>query len=318
MINRALGILENASEHGPAIDNMLEMVHWFMLGLFLIWTTFFIYVIVRFRSGKNPRASYTGTKSPWSSFLEFAVVIIEAVLLLGFAFPLWATRVNEFPTGDNVREVKVIAEQFEWNIYYPGPDKKFGKQEVHLVTTSNPLGVDRNDPNAKDDLVVTKEMHVPVNTPIIAHISSKDVIHSFSLRHMRITQDAIPGMSIPTWFTPIKTSAQIRENEARTYPAQVGLLPKEQVLMAEYKDKGGTIIGAKLTLVTDLLLKTLAEAGIREVKTAPEHPMEIMCAQLCGNGHSRMRGFLVVETQEEFDKWWQSKTAVGGGPKSYE
>ena len=44
----------------------------------------------------------------------------------------------------------------------------------------------------------------PVNKPVICYISSKDVIHSFRLMAMRVTQDAIPGMRIPIWFKPMK------------------------------------------------------------------------------------------------------------------
>jgi len=41
-----------------------------------------------------------------------------------------------------------------------------------------------------------------VNKPVIIYVSSKDVIHSFKVIAMRVTQDAIPGMRIPVHFTP--------------------------------------------------------------------------------------------------------------------
>src|SRR5436853_6150926 len=73
-----------------------------------------------------------------------------------------------------------------------------------LGTISNRLGIDRNDPAGKDDIVVLGELHVPVNRPVIIELSSKDVIHNFCLPHMRIAADAIPGSLIPMWFKPIK------------------------------------------------------------------------------------------------------------------
>jgi len=72
------------------------------------------------------------------------------------------------------------------------------------VSNSNPLGLDNNDPAAKDDIVVPGELHVPVNRSVIIELSSKDVIHNFCLPHMRIAQDAIPGSIIPMWFKPIR------------------------------------------------------------------------------------------------------------------
>jgi cytochrome c oxidase subunit 2 len=46
---------------------------------------------------------------------------------------------------------------------------------------------------------------VPVNRPVIVHLSSKDMVHSFALPQMRVKQDAIPGIAQPVWFTPTLT-----------------------------------------------------------------------------------------------------------------
>jgi len=43
---------------------------------------------------------------------------------------------------------------------------------------------------------------VPVNKPVLAYVTGLDVIHSFAIRSMRVCQDAVPGLRIPTWFTP--------------------------------------------------------------------------------------------------------------------
>jgi len=131
------------------------------------------------------------------------VVLIDVLLLIGFAVPLWIKRVKEFPVG-NAITVKVVGQQFLWNFHYPGPDGVFGRQNPDLISTSNPLGLDPTDPHSKDDIVSMNEMHVPVNQNVILEITSKDVIHSVAIQAMRIGQDAIPGSNIPIWFKPVK------------------------------------------------------------------------------------------------------------------
>jgi cytochrome c oxidase subunit II len=42
-------------------------------------------------------------------------------------------------------------------------------------------------------------------------------------------------------------------------------------------------------------------------KYGPDFNYEISCDQMCGKGHFSMRGTIVVETQEEFDRWILSK-----------
>jgi cytochrome c oxidase subunit 2 len=100
----------------------------------------------------------------------------------------------------------VVGEQFAWNVHYPGPDHIFGRTNVKYVSSSNPLGIDPSDPNAKDDVTTLNQLHLEVNRPVIIRLTSKDVIHSFFLPYMRVKQDAIPGMEVPVHFTPIKSS----------------------------------------------------------------------------------------------------------------
>lgn len=204
LINEFLGMPPNASQHGYQIDQIIEFCHWFMGALFLGWSTFFIYVLWRFRKGRNPVASHEGVTSGISTHLEFAVVLIEAVLLIGFAVPLWAKRVNAFPPDKDAIHVSAIGQQFSWNFHLPGPDGVFGRRSVDLVTNSNPIGLDPTDPASKDDITALGELHVPVNRDVIIDVSSKDVIHSFDIPGMRIAQDAIPGEIIPLWFKPVK------------------------------------------------------------------------------------------------------------------
>ena len=222
-----------------------------MIVLFIGWSAYFLYAIWRFRRSRNPKADYVGTTTHATTWIEGAVALVEGVLLIGFAIPLWARSVDKFPDPSTSTVIRVIAQQFNWTARYPGADGKFGSNRIDLISRENPLGLDKNDPAAKDDVLAAgNEMAVPVGKPVIAHLSSLDVIHSFKVVALRMTQDANPGMSIPVHFIPTKTN---------TY--------------------------------------------------------QIQCSQLCGTGHSTMRGIFKVLAQPEYDAWLKSKA---GGAASYE
>ena len=250
-----LGLPELAAAHGAQIDSLLGYVHIFMLVLFVGWGAFFTYALIRFRRSRNPVANYSGVKSHASSYLEGGVLVVELVLLFAFSIPLWAARVDHTPPTNQALVVQVTAEQFAWNVHYPGPDGVFGRTDVKLLDLqSNPLGLDRDDPAAKDDVTTLNQLYLPVNRPVILRLRSKDVIHSFGVPEFRVKQDAIPGLTIPIWFVPNVTTAEMRTRTGN-----------------------------------------------------PEFQYEIACAQLCGLGHYRMRGFVTVQTGEEFDKWLAEK-----------
>ena len=191
-----------ASTHAAEVDHMTILVHWLMLVLFVGWGLFFLFVLFRFRKSANPTASYTGAHGKFAKSTEVAVAIVEIALLVFYAIPAWATRVKAFPAESEAVVVHVYAQQFAWNIQYPGPDGKFGRTDIKLVAADNPIGIDRTDPNAKDDIVTINQLNLPVDRPVLVHLSSMDVIHSFGLYEMRVKQDAIPGLSIPVWFIP--------------------------------------------------------------------------------------------------------------------
>jgi cytochrome c oxidase subunit II len=260
-----LGLPALAATHGGQIDNLIGWIHIFMFILFVGWGGFFVYTLVRFRKSRNPVANYTGVTSHASKYSEIAVAVIEGVLLIGFAIPLWAARVGDIPPEHDAVVIHLTAEQFAWNVRYAGADGKFGKTDIKMIDTqSNPLGLDRSDPNAKDDVTTLNQLYLPANKPIIIKLRSKDVIHSFGVPEFRVKQDAIPGLTIPIWFVPNVTTAEMRTRTGK-----------------------------------------------------PEFQYEIACAQLCGLGHARMRGFVTVQTAEEFQKWMDEEVATQSAPDPF-
>lgn len=239
-----------ASKHGADVDNLIVYVHCLMGALFVGWLGYFLLTIFKFRQTKHPKADYVGVKGHVSNYLEGIVALVEAVLLIGFAVPLWAKSVSKPPSEKESTVIHVLAKQFNWNAHYAGADGVMGKQESALSTSVDPFGIDRkNDPNAKDDVIVQGNIFVPVNKPVVAHVTGLDVIHSFAIRSMRVCQDAIPGLSIPTWFTPTRigeykiTCAQLCGNGHYNMSAILKVVSQEEFnkWLAEQSAKAKTM-----------------------------------------------------------------------------
>lgn len=196
-----------ASKHGADVDRLVIYIHILMALLFVGWAFYFVYACWRFRASRANNADYVGARTHASTYVEVAVAVAEMVLLFALAVPFWANAADEFPDPAKSTVVRIIARQFNWIGRYPGADGKFGANKLELVASDNPLGLDKADAAGKDDVVVeTSEIAVPVNKPVIAHITSLDVIHSFKVVAMRMTQDATPGFSVPVHFIPTLTN----------------------------------------------------------------------------------------------------------------
>jgi cytochrome c oxidase subunit 2 len=196
-----------ASSHAALLDAVLTSVHVHMLLIFLAWLAVFLYAIVRFRKGANPEPRRQGVRGIWPALAIGAVIVGDVVILFALALPAWSERNQPPPQDVRPLEVRIIAEQFAWNIHYPGPDGAFGRTDQPLVSASNPVGIDRNDPAAKDDIGLLNILTLPLHRTIVVRLTSRDVIHSFTLNEMRVKQDANPGMTARVWFTPTQTGA---------------------------------------------------------------------------------------------------------------
>jgi len=243
-----------SAEKSFIVDQLNGIVHILMFVLMIGWGIFFIYCLIRFSNKNNPKANYHGVTNHYSSYAEYGIVAFEVLILIGFAIPGYnALKYEDVYNTNHDLEVRVVAQQFAWNIHYPGEDGKFGATRLSLVDEEiNPLGLDRKGDGA-DDIVTLNQLHLPVDKMVKMYISSKDVIHSFSLPEMRVKQDAVPGMQIPIYFTPTMTS----------------------------------------------------EDFLNKIKDSERDGMgyEITCAQLCGNSHYRMRGFMTIHEEDDYNAW---------------
>src|SRR5262249_25951031 len=148
-----IGLPPDLSTHGPAIDRLIYVIHAFMLVLFVGWGLFLLYTLIRYRKREGHKASYVSNESKLPKFVEIAVVLFEVFLLVGLSFPVWSKYKRAFPPEKDATVVRIVAQQFAWNIQYPGEDGKFGRNDPKLITDSNPLGIDDKDPASWDDVV---------------------------------------------------------------------------------------------------------------------------------------------------------------------
>ncbi|MEP7118747.1 MAG: hypothetical protein ABI880_14255 [Acidobacteriota bacterium] len=192
-----------ASAHAAEFDAVLGAVHTEGVLVFVSWLVVFAIILVRFRA--RPGVAPGRAAGRWPLVAIAAVVLGDAWLLAGSALPAWNRRAVPAPEG--AVEVRVVGEQFAWNVHYPGPDGRFGRTDRALISAADPLGIDRTDDAAKDDFVLIGMLVVPVNRDVVVHLSSKDVIHGFTLATMRIKQDVSPGLPVTTWFRPIATGS---------------------------------------------------------------------------------------------------------------
>ncbi len=142
-------------------------------------------------------------------WLEIAWTVLIAALFFWFNVSgnrLWS-EIKLHDPEDNALQVEVTGTQFQWYFRYPGPDGKFGRtnpQRFSKPEEGNPLGIDPEDADGKDDVVSTS-LVLPANRDVDLILRANDVIHGVFIPAMRFKQDAVPGMTTHAHFKPLQT-----------------------------------------------------------------------------------------------------------------
>jgi cytochrome c oxidase subunit 2 len=242
-----------ASKEGEKIDLMLYITIGVTGVVFVITQILLFWFSFKYQEKDNRKAFYF----PHNNKLELLWTTVPAIfltVLVVFGLKYWFIMTGDAP--DNATVVEVTGHQFGWEMRYPGKDGVLGRKNYKLYNqpSGNSLGVDFQDPASHDDIRISSDMHIPVNTPVKLVINSQDVIHDVGLSHFRMKMDAVPGIPTTMWFTPIYTTAEMK------------------------------------------------------VRTGnPNFVYEISCDQMCGKGHFSMRGTIVVDTPEDYQKWLASQ-----------
>ena len=265
-----------SSEHGVDYDNLLLITMAVIMFVQVITQGLLHYFAFKYKGKKGAKALFFADNDK----LEFVWTIIPVIVLAGliiYGLFTWSD-IMDIEEEDDPIVIELYAKQFSWHARYAGKDNVLGKANVRFIEGANTLGIDASDSYSHDD-VVTAELHLPVDRPVLFKMRSQDVLHSAYFPHFRAQMNVVPGMITQFSFTPTVTSEEIRETEYM----------REKV--------------ARIQDIRKTNSEALMAAGEEPLPEYAEFDYYLLCNKICGVAHYNMQMKIVVETQEEFEAW---------------
>ncbi len=262
-----------ASAHGNDYDQLMLVSFIIIFFVQTITQALLHYFGYKYRGQKGQKALFYADNDR----LEFIWTIIPVVVLAGLI--LWGlytwTNIMDINDEDDPIVVELYAQQFNWTARYAGADNVLGSANVRMIDIdkANILGLDESDSYAMDDIIV-KELHLPVGRKVNFKMRSQDVLHSAYMPHFRAQMNCVPGMTTQFSFTPTITTADMR-NDAD--------------------------VMAKVERTNKIRAKKAA-AGV-ENSDPWEFDYILLCNKICGKSHYNMQMKIIVEEEEEYNKW---------------
>lgn len=187
-----------------SIDFTIDITFWVTGFVFVAVNLFLAYAIYKYKHDKTRKAFY----EPENKKLEWwltGLTTLGVVAMLAPGLIVW----NDFVYApEEADEIEVIAQQWQWSFRFPGDDGKLGANDPRFVSEFNPLGLDPTDELGQDDIIVlSNELHLPIDRPVKTWLRSKDVLHNFAVPQFRVKMDLVPGIVTYLWFTPTRTGS---------------------------------------------------------------------------------------------------------------
>jgi cytochrome c oxidase subunit 2 len=259
----------SASEHGDEIDLLWNVSMAVIIAAFLVTQPLLFGFAFMFRGNKNRKATYMEHNNKLELFWTGVPAIILAGLIL-YGLTTWSNVMNP-ETEEDPLLIEIYAKQFGWQARYAGDDGQLGYANVRMIEGVNSLGVDPENEFSSDD-VFAMELHLPKGRPVKFKFRSQDVIHSAYLPHFRVQMNCVPGTETQFQFVPSMTTAEMRSE-----PEVIEKVERVNALRAERGD--------------DLW----------------EFDYVLLCNKICGAAHYNMQMKVIVDTQEDFDKWMKDQ-----------
>ncbi len=165
-----------ASVQGRDVDVLMRALLSLSSVIFSLVVSFVLYSVVAFR--RRP-GDLTDAKPVYGNVtLEVVWTVIPLLIVLGLG-AYGATQVVELhkPPSERAMVVEVTGSMWAWGFFYPD----YGFTSTELV--------------------------MPVDQPMLFHIQTVDVIHSFWIPEFRIKIDAIPGILNHVELTPTEVGS---------------------------------------------------------------------------------------------------------------
>ncbi len=184
------------------IDTTILITFWVTGVVFVAVLLFTGYCMWKFRYQEDRRSEY----EPEDPKLEWWLTVLTSIGVVVMLAPGLIAWKQFITVPDDATEFEVLAQQWQWNFRLPGKDGILGKSDNRNISDDNPFGLDPNDPNGRDDLLIeADDLHLPLGKPVKVLLRSVDVLHDFYVPQFRAKMDIIPGMVTYFWFTPIRT-----------------------------------------------------------------------------------------------------------------
>ena len=308
---------ESASEHGVAVDTLFNLNMLVITISFVITHLVMAFLVFRYAKTRNKVATFKSHDNTLELIWTIVPTMILGVLIV-YGINIWNSAMRVVPE-DSIN-IELYARQFDWTARYAGKDNILGKANFRMINGTNTLGIiSKNSIDSRlaaydTDILELEESRARVfpggaNDEEILDVIALRKKHKGYVMQLKANSE-VEDYSVADDDILVKVEFHIPINKPVNFQIR-----SQDVIHSAYMPHFRAQMNAVPGMMTQFYFTpTITTAEMRTKLGNPEFNYLLFCNKICGSAHYNMQMNIVVESEEDYQKWLseQSKFYTAG------
>jgi cytochrome c oxidase subunit 2 len=295
----------SASEHGVEIDLLMNISMGVIIIVFLITQPILFFLSYKYRGRKDRTATFISHNDKAEIIWTIVPAVVLTVLIV-YGLQTWSKIMDRSDLDDAV-VVELYGKQFDWTARYAGADNNLGAANVRFIGGLNTVGVISESAYAKQmaglDNNIAKA-HVQMSEELNANKRVKIEARLAKMESKKSTLTALVSITPKDLLEAAEDDVVVKELHLPVNKTVHLKFRSQDVIHSAYLPHFRVQMNCVPGMNTDFVFKPTITTEEMRVETGNEaFEYVLLCNKICGAAHYNMQLKVIVESEEDYNKW---------------
>jgi cytochrome c oxidase subunit 2 len=300
----------SASEHGVEIDFLMNLSMGLIIIVFLITQPILFYLSYKYRGRKDRTATFISHNDKAEIIWTIVPAVVLTVLIV-YGLQTWSKIMDRSDLDDAI-VVELYAKQFDWTARYAGTDNDLGAANVRFIGGLNSVGVISQSAYVKQIAgleINIKKAELQSSEELNANKRVKIDARKAKLEAKKSTLTALVSVTPKDLLLAAEDDVVVKELHLPVNKTVHLKFRSQDIIHSAYLPHFRVQMNCVPGMNTDFVFKPTITTEEMRVETGNEaFEYVLLCNKICGTAHYNMQLKVIVESEEDYNKWMALQT----------
>jgi cytochrome c oxidase subunit 2 len=300
----------SASEHGVEIDFLMNLSMGLIIIVFLITQPILFYLSYKYRGRKDRTATFISHNDKAEIIWTIVPAVVLTVLIV-YGLQTWSKIMDRSDLDDAI-VVELYAKQFDWTARYAGTDNDLGAANVRFIGGLNSVGFISQSAYVKQIAgleINIKKAELQSSEELNANKRVKIDARKAKLEAKKSTLTALVSVTPKDLLLAAEDDVVVKELHLPVNKTVHLKFRSQDIIHSAYLPHFRVQMNCVPGMNTDFVFKPTITTEEMRVETGNEaFEYVLLCNKICGTAHYNMQLKVIVESEEDYNKWMALQT----------